>query len=131
MKLVLTADATQRDKAGDGGTGIFFGQSFFPPLRWVLPFNGDTRSETESAILIVQVRPRRFDSLGIFTAVERFELTAFLALAGQMGIRFSRSGRFAATVGHTIKSGLSAPTADREVHRAVRLVDDNVGEGQR
>ena len=82
MKLVLTADATQRDKAGDGGTGIFFGQSFFPPLSGVLPFNGDARSETESAILIVQVRPRRFDSLGIFTAVERFELTAFLALTG-------------------------------------------------
>ena len=62
--------------------------------------------------------------------MQRFERATQFGFGGRRR-ELRRRGAFGAGVGDAIKRGLGAASADREVHRAVVWVDDDIGQRKR
>ena len=87
--------------------------------------------EADEAVLAGQVGPGLGEGSGPVPSRCRVS-SLWRSFASAVGATFGGGrGAFAAGVGHAIERGLAAAAADGEIHRAVFLADDRVGERHR
>src|SRR4051812_36690152 len=89
----------------------------------------DARGPANEAVGVPELWPRDLDRAFV-GLMKRLELVALGALGFAAGRRWRWRGALVARVRDAIEAALDLAPADCEVHRAIRRMDDGVGEGE-
>ena len=127
----LVADASEGDQRLDCGLRIFFLERALGPRCGGLALDRDTRGPAHKTVLVPEIRPCFRDGFGAGAfEMQRFQTASQLRLLRRRQRGHAR-GRLPSGVGHAVERRLPAAAADEKIHRAIRRVDEEVGERQR
>ena len=131
-QATLEVTAGEAEQGMDGGEVVLFRVGFVGPGLGVLPLDRYAGGVAEVVVVVVEVWPDGFHSLGVGIAVKGFQHMACLAGLGvrARGIPLGEGGVGFSLVGHAVKRGLSTASTDAKVHVAVRAYV-YVGQGER